>query len=181
MTKGFYKCHILSFCYYKQQEKIIFLDCSGLFCGQQNCSNFFPETFLLEEKKLTLTLTATLQKNFSNSPEKFFQRVGKIFPESLLIFQDFSMFKFFFPIFFLFFLDLEKNVLILQKVQTIQKNILLILLFWLYTLRRNSFSCNFDFSKLPRMKKGHIVNIPKPRPSASASKIFYSLSFFQPW
>ena len=59
-----------------------FLDCSGLFCYQENCSNFFPETFLLEEKKLTLTLTATLRKNFSNSPEKFFQRVGKIFPES---------------------------------------------------------------------------------------------------
>ena len=28
-----------------------FLDCSGLFCGQQNCSNFFPETFLLGKKK----------------------------------------------------------------------------------------------------------------------------------
>ena len=100
----------------------LFLDCSGLFCYQENCSNFFPETFLLEEKKLTLT--ATLRKNFSNSPEKFFQRVGKIFPESLLIFQNFSIFPFFFPIFFLFFLDLEK------KVQKIQKNILLILLFF---------------------------------------------------
>ena len=141
---------------------------------------FFSGDFSTWEKKITLTLTPTVRKNFSNCTEKFFQLSGKIFPDSLLIFQNFSIFKFFFPIFFLFFLDLEKNVLILQKVQTIQKNILLILLFWLYTLRRNSFSCNFDFSKLPRLKKGHLVNIPKPRPSASASKIFYSLPFFQP-
>ena len=134
---------------------------------------FFRRLFYLE-KKITLTLTPTVRKNFSKCTEKFFQVYGKIFPDSLLIFQNFSIFKFFFPIFFLFFLDLEK------KVQKIQKNILLILLFWLYTLRRNSFSCNFDFSKLPRLKKGHLVNIPKPRPSASASKTFYSLPFFQP-
>ena len=44
---------------------------------------FFPGTFLLEEKKLTLTLTPTLRKifptlwkNFSGELEKFFLRVG---------------------------------------------------------------------------------------------------------
>ena len=123
--------------------------------------------------KLSRKIFPTLRKNFSRELEKIFRRVYSFF-------RIFLCSNFFFPIFFLFFLDLEKNVLILQKVQTIQKNILLILLFWLYTLRRNSFSCNFDFSKLPRLKKGHLVNIPKPRPSASASKIFYSLPFFQP-
>ena len=123
--------------------------------------------------QLSRKIFPTLRKNFSRELEKFFRRVYSFF-------RIFLCSNFFFSNIFLFFLDFEKNVLFLQKVQTIQKNILLILLFWLYTLRRNSFSCNFDFSKLPRLKKGHLVNIPKPRPSASASKIFYSLPFFQP-
>jgi hypothetical protein len=35
----------------------------------------------------------------------------------------------------------------------------LILLSWLYIVRRNSFSCNFDFSKLLWLNNGHLVNI----------------------
>ena len=56
---------------------------------------FFRRLFYLG-KKITLTLTPTVRKNFSNCTEKFFQLSGKIFPDSLLIFQNFSIFKFFF-------------------------------------------------------------------------------------
>ena len=109
----------------------------------------------------------------SNCPEKFFQLSGKIFPDSLLIFQNFSIFKFFFSNIFSLFSRFGK-----KSPENPKKHSVDIIV--LSTLRRNSFSCNFDFSKLPRLKKGHLVNIPKPRPSASASKIFYSLPFFQP-
>ena len=65
---------------------------------------------------LDLLRTEELEKNF-------FRRVGKIFLQ-FTHFSEFFYIQFFFPIFFLFFLDLEK------KVQKIQKNILLILLFF---------------------------------------------------
>ena len=97
----------------------------------------------------------------------------KIFPDSLLIFQNFSIFKFFFSNIFSVFSRFGK-----KSPENPKKHSVDIIV--LSTLRRNSFSCNFDFSKLPRLKKGHLVNIPKPRPSASASKIFYSLPFLQP-
>ena len=155
-----------------QDIKSYFLDCSGLFCGQQNCSNFFPETFLLGKKN---------NFNFnSNCPEKFFQLYGKIFPTvrknfsgQFTHFSEFFYIQiFFFQYFFCFFQIWKKSP------ENPKKHSVDIIV--LSTLRRNSFSCNFDFSKLPRLKKGHLVNIPKPRPSASASKIFYSLPFFQP-
>ena len=122
----------------------------------------------------------------NNSPEKFFQLSGKIFPESwknfsgeLFIFQNFSIFKFFFSNIFSVFSRFGKKCSNSSKSpENPKKHSVDIIV--LYTLRRNSFSCNFGFSKLPRLKKGHLANIPKPRPSASASKIFYSLPFFQP-
>ena len=133
---------------------------------------FFRRLFYLG-KKITLTLTPTVRKNFSNCTEKFFQLSGKIFPDSLLIFQNFSIFKFFFSNIFSVFSRFGK-----KSPENPKKHSVDIIV--LYTVRRNSFSCNFDFSKLPRLKKGHLANIPKPRPSASASKTFYSLPFFQP-
>ena len=135
-----------------------FLDCSGLFCYQENCSNFFPETFLLEEKKLTLTLTPTLRKNFSGE----FTHFSEFFYIQIFFSNIFSVFSRFGK----------------KSPENPKKHSVDIIV--LSTLRRNSFSCNFDFSKLPRLKKGHLVNIPKPPPSTSASKIFYSLPFFQP-
>ena len=133
---------------------------------------FFRRLFYLG-KKITLTLPPTVRKNFSKCTEKFFQVYGKIFPDSLLIFQNFSIFKFFFSNIFSLFSRFGK-----KSPENPKKHSVDIIV--LSTLRRNSFSCNFDFSKLPRLKKGHLVNIPKPRPLAAASKIFYLLPFFQP-
>ena len=93
----------LTNCYDNYDNKILFLDCSGLFCGQQNCSNFFPETFLLGKKN---------NFNFnSNCPEKFFQLYGKIFPTvrknfsgQFTHFSEFFYIQiFFFQYFFCFF------------------------------------------------------------------------------
>ena len=131
-------------------------------------------------KKITLTLTPTVRKNFSNCTEKFFQLSGKIFPTvrknfsgQFTHFSEFFYIQIFFSNIFSVFSRFGK-----KSPENPKKHSVDIIV--LSTLRRNSFSCNFDFSKLPRLKKGHLVNIPKPRPSASASKIFYSLPFFQP-
>ena len=106
--------------------------------------------------------------------------LDKFSRELKLKFQDFSMFKFFFSNIFSVFSRFGKKCCSnsSKSPENPKKHSVDIIV--LYTLRRNSFSCNFGFSKLPRLKKGHLVNISKPRPSASASKIFYSLPFFQP-
>ena len=123
----------------------------------------------------------------SNCPEKFFQLYGKIFPTvrknfsgQFTHFSEFFYIQIFFSNIFSVFSRFGKKCCSnsSKSPENPKKHSVDIIV--LYTLRRNSFSCNFGFSKLPRLKKGHLVNIPKPRPSASASKIFYSLPFFQP-
>ena len=78
--------------------EVYFLDCSGLFWGQQNCSNFFPETFLFEEKKNIFNFN-------SNSHEKFVLLSGKIFLESK---TNFSC-KLELELKLIFFLQVEKS------------------------------------------------------------------------
>ena len=107
---------------------------SGLFwtfLEKNKLFKFFSRDFSTWEKKIILTF------NY-NCPEKFFFRYTiaekkffrytipekKFFRTVYSFFRIFLYSNFFFPIFFLFFLDLEK------KVQKIQKNILLILLFF---------------------------------------------------
>ena len=160
-------------------KPIIFSGLFWTFLLPRELFNFFSWDFSTWRKKINFNFNC-------NSPEKFFQLSGKIFPESWKNFSgEFTHFSgffyvqiFFSNIFSVFSRFGKKCSNSSKSPENPKKHSVDIIV--LSTLRRNSFSCNFDFSKLPRLKKGHLVNIPKPRPSASASKIFYSLPFFQP-